>query len=85
MARGWESKSVEDQIESAQQRRQRPAAATLTPEQIATERELDGLRLSRTRVTHELAAATHPRRRESLKSALQFLEDKIRLLESSKQ
>lgn len=83
MARGWESKSVEEQIEAAQQRRAQREAAPLSPEQAAIERELDGLRLSRTRVQNELAAATHPRRRESLEEALRFLEDRIRQLEST--
>ena len=72
-------------MESARERRAHPAPAALTREQAAAEREIDGLRLSRTRVTNELAAATHPRRRESLEAALRFLEDKIRGLELPKQ
>jgi hypothetical protein len=76
MARGWESKSVESQMESA--RSDHPQAkGTPIPEQQARRRELDGLELSRTRVLHDLAAATHPRHRESLEAALKFLEDKI--------
>ena len=71
-------------MQSARERRASSAPASPTAEQAAAERELDGLRLSRTRVTNELAAATHPRRRESLEAALRFLEDKIREFESPK-
>ena len=56
MARGWESKSVEDQ--QAEAARNKPAPKTqLTPTQVVCERELQGLRLSRARVLHQLDAA----------------------------
>ena len=79
MARGWESKSVEAQIESAQLEHA-PAAGRLTPEQRARQRELEGLWLSRTRVLRDLAAASHPHHREMLTTALKHLEEKIALL-----
>ena len=79
MARGWDSKAVEAQIESAQtgqaQAAGRPSAA-----QQARRRELDGLELSRARVMHDLDAATHPRHREMLEAALKHLDQKIALL-----
>jgi hypothetical protein len=78
MARGWESKSVESQQSDLGGRhRHRPLAVSSTPEQLAREREIDGLRSSVTRVTADLSRATHPRHREQLKAALAFLEDKI--------
>jgi len=80
MARGWESKSVESQMESA--RAERPqASGRKTPEQQARRRELDGLELSRARVLRDLATATHPRHRASLEAALKFLEEKIASLQ----
>jgi hypothetical protein len=79
MARGWESKSVESQIESAQSDRPDPNRAP-TPEQQARRRELDGLELSRARVIRDLAAATHPQHRAMLEAALKHLEDKIAIL-----
>ncbi|MGH9628959.1 MAG: hypothetical protein ACRD7E_11595 [Bryobacteraceae bacterium] len=82
MARGWESKSVESQIESAESRRSTSAAVALTPEEIARERELESLQLSRTRVLHDLQSAANPRYRELLKAALQYLEDKIAALDT---
>jgi len=79
MARGWESKSVEAQMESAQS--PHPSrAALLSAEERARLRELEGLELSRTRVQHDLAAATHPRHRELLESALKHLEKRIAVL-----
>lgn len=81
MARGWESKSVElQQSDIGGSRRRRPSIASSTPEQLAREREMDGLRSSVVRVTADLGRATHPRHREQLQAALAFLEDKIRKL-----
>lgn len=81
MARGWESKSVELQqaeaLANAAPSGDSPGKAT---EQLARERELDGLRSSVARVTGDLASASHPRYREQLLQALAFLEDKIRKL-----
>jgi hypothetical protein len=81
MARGWESKSVElQQSDLVIGRRRRSTGAQLTPEQLAREREVDGLRSSVTRVSADLARATHPRHRAQLQAALAFLEDKIHKL-----
>ena len=77
VARGWESKSVEEQVESAEPKKARSASKELTPEQQARQKELEGLQLSRTRIVRELEAATHPRHREQLTAALKFLDDKI--------
>ena len=80
MARGWESKSVEGQIETAESQRAHSAAARLTPEQQQRQRDRESLELSRSRVVAELASATNPRRRELLEAALRHLEEKIAAL-----
>ena len=78
MARGWESKEVESQIESAEQRRSAAAAATaLSTHQIEIRKERERLELSRTRVLHDLDAATNPRYRAMLEASLQFLDGKL--------
>lgn len=78
MARGWESKSVEEQIELAATRPERgPAPARLTEEERRLRRERESLELSRTRVMRELAAASHPRRREMLEATLKHLNEKL--------
>ncbi len=78
MARGWESKSVESQMETAQERRARKQTETdLSAEQAQLRQDRDSLLLSMTRVRQELEAATHPRRREQLEAALRHLEEKL--------
>jgi hypothetical protein len=79
MARGWESKSVESQIDDAEDRK-KVQGVRLTPEQELRQRELDGLRLSRARVQRDLNGVLHPRHRESLEAALKFLDEKIQRL-----
>jgi hypothetical protein len=82
MARGWESKSVESQIESAAEfRRTAAASAQVTAEQATRERERTSLQLSRTRVLHDLQTATHARYREQLEAALRHLDSKLAAFE----
>lgn len=78
MARGWESKSVESQIESAGDHRKAAAMAMApTPDEIAHQCERASLELSRIRVLHDLEHATNPRYREQLEAALHYLESKL--------
>lgn len=76
MARGWESKSVEQQQEEAKSH----ASAhkqPLTPEEVSAAQKRQGLELSRTRITHELEYATNPRHREMLAAALKDIEAQL--------
>ncbi len=77
MARGWESKSIESQIEIAESQRAERHAEALSPEQIRIAREREGLELSLTRVRHDLETATHPRYQEQLRAAIRHLEQKL--------
>jgi hypothetical protein len=77
MARGWESKDVESQVETNEPPQQKAAAGPKTPEQIQREQQRKDLQLSRTRVLNDLANATHPNHRKSLEAALAHLEKKI--------
>jgi hypothetical protein len=81
MARGWESKSVESQIEDAGSRpsRSRPEEL-LTAEQRAIWNKLQDLELSRRRVLQDLEAARSALRRTALEEALAFLDQEIRKL-----
>jgi hypothetical protein len=78
MARGWESKSVESQIEDAESRSERGVA--LTPEQREIEQKRRGLELSRRRVLQEIETTRSAVRRTSLEQALAFLDEEIRKL-----
>ncbi len=83
MARGWESKSVEAQIESAA--KQAPIhEPELTPEEWQILRERENLELSRTRVQRELAASKNPRYQQILRKALADLDAKLTRLEPSR-
>jgi hypothetical protein len=77
MARGWESKEVEMQIESAQERYERAKKPAPTAAEIALERERESIELSRSRVLQDMAAASHPRYREMLQRSLDFLDAKL--------
>ena len=80
MSRGWESKSVESQMEDAASRRNAARQIPLTDEQIRIRSERESLELSRTRVLTDLETATHPRRREQLQAALNHLDRKLAAL-----
>jgi hypothetical protein len=80
MARGWESKSVESQIDSAEERAALSKLPQLTPEQTQRNSERDSLQLSRTRVLHDIETSQNPRYRATLEAALKHLDDKIAAL-----
>jgi hypothetical protein len=84
MARGWESKSVEAQIESAAGEQNAPSKPHLNPEQIQKLRDKENLELSRTHVQRELASSANPRYQEILRKALADLEGKLARLEPAK-
>ena len=77
MARGWESKDVESQVEATQAPKQEPHSGPKTAEQLAREEQCKDLQLSRIRIVNDLAAATHPNHRKSLEAALAHLDKKI--------
>jgi len=77
MARGWESKSVEQQQESAAFD-EGPAKPRLTPAQIATEQRRQTLQLSRRRILQQLEVAPNPRHRQMLEAALADLDEQIK-------
>jgi hypothetical protein len=84
MARGWESKAVESQIEeAAESRKFNSTAVSLTPEQLSNQRQRESIELSRTRVLQDLASAKNPKYRKLLEESLQFLDEKLRSLQSS--
>lgn len=80
MARGWESKSVEQQQEeaSAQKIRRQP----LSPEQIARQNLRKGLELSRQRMAQQMEAASNPKYRQMLERALADLDKELNRLGS---
>jgi len=76
MARGWESKSVEEQQSQATASETRPGPRP-TPDQIARQRQRQGLHLSRARVIQQLETAQNPHHRQMLESALADLDAQL--------
>jgi hypothetical protein len=76
VARGWESKSVEEQ-QSEAEATPSPAKPPLTAGQIARQRQRQGLLLSRQHVLQQLEAAQNPRHREVLQRSLTDLDAQL--------
>jgi len=77
MARGWESKDVESQVQSSQAPKAKEGSRHKSADEVQREQERKGLQLSRTRVMHDLESATNPNHRKSLEAALAHLEKKL--------
>ena len=80
MARGWESKSVEEQVQEHQQKKEESTKKQLTAEQLESHRKREVLLLSRSRVQKDLQASQNPRHRDQLNSALADLDSQIAAL-----
>jgi hypothetical protein len=76
MARGWESKSVEEQQSQAATSALKPGPRP-TPDQLTHQRQRQGLLLSRTRVIQQLEAAQNTQHRQMLESALADLNAEL--------
>ena len=78
MARGWESKSVADQIEEDERAREETEKrAQLSPEMRAKQERLETLNLSRARILDQLERATNQAYRQMLQRSLRALEAEI--------
>jgi hypothetical protein len=83
MARGWESKSVEAQMEIAKEGGGRSEKQPLTDGEKKARHERDNLKLSRAYIVHQIEASTNERYTKSLQQALSELDEKLATLESS--
>jgi hypothetical protein len=76
VARGWESKSVEAQIESAEPRSAGKPEVSKSDQRVSLRRR-ESLEMSRARVLRELEATTNPRHKELLEAALADLDGRL--------
>lgn len=76
MARGWESKSIQAQIDSANAHRGIPKVR-LSQEQLENQRKRESLLLHRTRVLHDLEKCSEERYRKTLSDGLSYLEAQL--------
>lgn len=82
MARGWESKSVEDQQDAAEARKAAAGKAAVSEADAARRQQLDTLRMSRARVLSDLQRACRPEHRGMLEQALTDIDARIVALEA---
>ena len=80
MARGWESKSVETQIDMAEHRNAIARAKVLSEESLDLLRKKESILMSRTRVVRDLENAQNPRYRAVLSKALADLDAQLSTL-----
>ena len=81
MARGWESKSVEDQIGAAEAERERRDRHRLSNEEREQSERHQSLLLSRSLILSRMKAARNPRHRAQLQVALDQLDAQLREFE----
>ncbi|MGB7847932.1 MAG: hypothetical protein WBL63_20135 [Candidatus Acidiferrum sp.] len=77
MARGWESKDVDSQIEDRKTVTDNLSRAQKKAEELRKDSEKRGFALSRVRIVNDLEVATNPNHRKSLEAALAHLDKKI--------
>ena len=77
MARGWESKSIESQIESVESRKHTQNMPKRSTAELEALREREGLELSRTRILNQMGSCENPRYRVILDKALADLDTKL--------
>ena len=83
MAKGWESKSVEAQVEDAKTRAPEKTKVQLTPTQLEAQRRKQVLLLARTRVQRDLELSQHQRHTDQLHRALADLDAQLTALDES--
>jgi hypothetical protein len=81
VARGWESKSVEDQVAEAQAKaKDNSNKPNLTPEELQKQQRRRGLELALLKTNADLAASTNDRHRQMLEAAKAELEKRLAAL-----
>lgn len=81
MARGWESKAVEDQIGEAEAKKASRARQDLTPDEMERLRRKEGLLLERTRLLRDLERAYKRRHLVMLERGLAHIDSELAKLE----
>ena len=77
MARGFESKSVQEQWQDAEAAQDQRKKKKKSREQVEKEKKREGLELSRRRILRELETAKNEARRQQLRAALAHLDGEL--------
>jgi hypothetical protein len=84
MARGWESKSVEDQIEEARRSQGDAEGHVQSPEERERERKIESLMLERSRLTEQLHRARSEAYQRMIRQSLKAIEEEITALSATR-
>ena len=82
MARGWESKSVEEQISQREGDSQKSAKDNLTPRQLELRSQRESILLARSRIRSSLESASNSRYRALLERSLSHLDTQLAQLDA---
>jgi len=82
VARGFESKDVEQQQQAAEERRANAQRAVISAELVEVDRKRDGIMLQRTRVLREIELSSNDRHRKTLESGLAYLDEQLTKLQA---
>ena len=83
MAKGWESKSVESQVQDSQTKHRGKNRAPMTLAQVESRRRREVLLLSRARVQAGLQSSQDERYQDQLRRALADIEAQLSAIEES--
>lgn len=83
MARGWESKAVEGQVQEFQEKDTGKDKRQLSAAQLELRRRREVLLLSRARVEKDLQSSQNPRHKEQLIRALADLDSQLAALQDA--
>jgi hypothetical protein len=75
MARGWESKSVEEQMENAREEKKASASHAMKP--VHHSRQHENLVLARTRLVKDLETTDNPRYKQFLEASIADIDKQI--------
>jgi hypothetical protein len=84
MARGWESKAVEGQVQERESKEDRKNKKQVSQDEVEVRRQRGILLLSRARVAIDLQAAQAPRYRDQLTRALADIDAQLAKLPEEK-
>ena len=85
MARGWESKAVEEQISAREAEIRKSGEPILTPGELKRRAKREGLLLARNHASKLLESATNERYRQILQHTLAHISDQLAQLELEEQ
>lgn len=83
MARGWESKAIEEQLGAMEAEKEARAKPKLTTEELERRARKEGLQLSRARIVRDLEATHIERYRALLERTLAHLDAELAKFESA--